>query len=193
MAKNKNIFIHPSSYLGKDVEIGKNTKIWHFCHIMKGARIGENCILGQNIFVGENVTIGDNVKIQNNVSIFSGIEIKNNVFIGPSVTFTNVKKPRTEYPVKKRYSKTVIRKGATLGANSTIICGLNIGEYSFVGAGALVTKDVINNALVFGNPAKQKGFICQCGTKLVFKGKKSKCKRCNKQYIKRNSRVSLCD
>lgn len=151
----KNYFLHKTSLIDKNVKIGENTKIWHFCHISTGARIGKNCKIGQNVFIGEGVRIGNNVKIQNNVSVYSGVTIEDDVFIGPSVVFTNVKKPRSFIDKKKKYEKTKIMKGATLGANSTIICGNDIGEYSFVGAGSVVTKSVKKETTVVGNPAKK--------------------------------------
>jgi UDP-2-acetamido-3-amino-2,3-dideoxy-glucuronate N-acetyltransferase len=152
----KNYFVHETSIVDEKVKIGKNTKIWHFCHISSRAKIGNNCKIGQNVFVGEGVKIGNNVKIQNNVSVYSGVKIEDDVFIGPSVVFTNVIKPRSFINKKKKYATTIIKKGATLGANSTIICGNNIGQYSFVGAGSVVTSDVLKNTLVYGNPAKSK-------------------------------------
>ena len=156
MKKKKNFFVHSSSIVDENVKIGQNTKIWHFCHISSRAKIGRDCKIGQNVFVGEGVKIGNNVKIQNNVSVYSGVKIEDDVFIGPSVVFTNVMKPRSFINKKKKYATTIIKKGATLGANSTIICGNNIGQYSFVGAGSVVTNDVLKNTLVYGNPAKTK-------------------------------------
>lgn len=152
----KKYFLHKSSFVDKNVKIGENTKIWHFCHISSRAKIGKNCKIGQNVFIGEGVKIGNNVKIQNNVSVYSGVEIEDDVFIGPSVVFTNVIKPRSFINKKKKYTTTIIKKGATLGANSTVICGNTIGEYSFVGAGSVITKNVEKNNLVYGNPAKVK-------------------------------------
>lgn len=152
----KNYFVHETSIVDEKVKIGKNTKIWHFCHISSRAKIGKNCKIGQNVFVGEGVRIGNNVKIQNNVSVYSGVKIEDDVFIGPSVVFTNVIKPRSFINKKKEYATTIIKKGATLGANSTIVCGNNIGQYSFVGAGSVVTNHVLKNTLVYGNPAKIK-------------------------------------
>ena len=149
-----NFFVHSSPIIDKNVKIGKNTKIWHFCHVSSGTKIGKNCNIGQNVFVGQNVVIGDNVKIQNNVSVYSGVIIQNDVFIGPSVVFTNVLKPRAYIDKKKKYDQTLVQKGATIGANSTIICGNMIGKFAFVGAGSVVTKNVLNNQLVYGNPAK---------------------------------------
>ena len=148
-------YIHETAILDPGAEIGDNTKIWHFTHIMSKAKIGESVSIGQNCFVGDNVVIGDNVKIQNNVSVYDGVIIENNVFVGPSVVFTNVKLPKSLEPVNKNYTKTIIRKGVTLGANSTIICGIEIGENAFIGAGSVVTKDVPPNTMWYGNPAKQ--------------------------------------
>lgn len=154
MKKNKNFFLHETSIVDKQVSIGKGTKIWHWCHISKNAKIGKNCNLGQNIYIGEGVVIGDNVKIQNNVSIYSGVVIKKNVFVGPSVVFTNVKIPRSFVNKKKFFSKTIINEGVTLGANSTIICGIKIGKFALIGAGSVCTKSIEPFSKVVGNPAK---------------------------------------
>jgi len=148
-------YIHETAILDSGAEIGDNTKIWHFSHIMSKAKIGESVSIGQNCFVGDNVVVGDNVKIQNNVSLYDGVTIEKNVFIGPSVVFTNVKLPRAAEPVDKNYTKTIVRSGVTLGANSTIICGIEIGENAFIGAGSVVTKDIPPNTMWYGNPAKQ--------------------------------------
>jgi len=148
-------YIHETAILDPGAEIGDNTKIWHFTHIMSKAKIGESVSIGQNCFVGDNVVIGDNAKIQNNVSVYDGVIIENDVFVGPSVVFTNVKLPKSLEPVNKNYTKTIIRKGVTLGANSTIICGIEIGENAFIGAGSVVTKDVPPNTMWYGNPAKE--------------------------------------
>jgi UDP-2-acetamido-3-amino-2,3-dideoxy-glucuronate N-acetyltransferase len=148
-------YIHETAILDPGAEIGDNTMIWHFTHIMSKAKIGESVSIGQNCFVGDNVVIGDNAKIQNNVSVYDGVIIENDVFVGPSVVFTNVKLPKSLEPVNKNYTKTIIRKGVTLGANSTIICGIEIGENAFIGAGSVVTKDVPPNTMWYGNPAKQ--------------------------------------
>ena len=148
-------YIHETAILDPGAEVGDNTKIWHFSHIMAKAKIGESVSIGQNCFVGDNVVIGDNVKIQNNVSVYDGVTIENDVFVGPSVVFTNVKLPRSLEPVNKKYTKTLLRKGVTLGANSTIVCGVEIGENAFIGAGSVVTKDIPANTMWYGNPAKQ--------------------------------------
>ena len=148
-------YIHETAILDPGAEIGENTKIWHFTHIMSKAKIGESVSVGQNCFIGDNVVVGNNVKIQNNVSLYDGVIIENDVFVGPSVVFTNVKLPRSLEPVNKDYTKTIIRNGVTLGANSTIICGVEIGENSFIGAGSVITKDIPPNTMWYGNPAKQ--------------------------------------
>jgi len=174
----KDVFIHPSSIVDDGTEIGAGSKIWHFSHVMTGAKLGHNCNLGQNVFVGKNVQIGNNVKIQNNVSVYEGVTLEDDVFCGPSCVFTNVKKPRSAYPLKdgEDYAKTLVKKGATIGANSTIICGVTIGEYSIVGAGAVATKNVPDNAVVAGNPHEIKGWACRCGK--VF-DKKEELLNCN--------------
>ncbi len=152
----KYYFVHSTSVIDEKVKIGSGSKIWHWCHLSKGSKIGKNCTIGQNVFIGENVKIGNNVKIQNNVSVYSGVSLKDNVFIGPSVVFTNVKFPRSKIDQKNKFQKTLIDKGATIGANSTILCGVKIGENSFIGAGSVVTKNIKKNALVYGNPATEK-------------------------------------
>ncbi len=158
--------IHSSAIVDNGAELGLNTKVWHFSHICSGAKIGNDCSLGQNVFIARDVVIGDKVKIQNNVSVYDSVTIENDVFCGPSVVFTNVYNPRAFIDRKKEYKKTLIKKGATLGANCTIICGVIVGEYSFVAAGALVNKDVLNFALVAGIPARQIGWMSRYGEKL---------------------------
>lgn len=183
MPKEK-YFVSKFAAVDKNAIVGKDTKIWHFSHIMKGARIGKNCKLGQNVFVAEGVKIGNDVKIQNNVSVYSGVILEDAVFCGPSTVFTNVKMPRSLYPVNKQYTKTLVKKGATIGANATIICGITIGKYAFVGAGSVVTKDVPAFSLVYGNPAKIHGWVCRCGRQLQKSGKRSYlCKKCKQEYI----------
>ncbi len=164
MKSDKKYFIHDSSYLDEKVSIGEGTKIWHFSHIQSGANIGKNCSIGQNVNVGNNVIIGNNVKIQNNVSIYEGVELEDYVFCGPSMVFTNIKIPRSEFPQRGRdyYLKTLVKKSASIGANATILCGVTIGEYALVGSGAVVTKDVPPYTLVIGNPAR---VICKVDKK----------------------------
>jgi UDP-2-acetamido-3-amino-2,3-dideoxy-glucuronate N-acetyltransferase len=167
---NGRFFIHESSFVDDEVHIGPGTKIWHFSHIQSGATIGRDCVLGQNVNVGNNVTIGDFVKIQNNVSVYEGVTLENYVFCGPSVVFTNIKVPRCKYPQlgSAFYVKTLVKEGASLGANSTIICGVSIGRYAMIGAGAVVTKDVQDYALVVGNPARRTGWVSEAGERLQF-------------------------
>jgi UDP-2-acetamido-3-amino-2,3-dideoxy-glucuronate N-acetyltransferase len=164
------IFIHESSYVDDGAVVGDGTKIWHFCHVMPGAVIGERCNLGQNVVVMPGVRIGNNVKIQNNVSIYEGVELEDDVFCGPSMVFTNVINPRSHVSRKAEYMRTLVRRGATIGANATVVCGLTLGEYAFVGAGAVVTKDVKPFALVTGVPARQVGWMCRCGERLGTSG-----------------------
>lgn len=162
------IFIHPTAVVDEPVFIGGGTKIWHFCHVMEKAYIGSNCSLGQNVFVASGVKIGKGVKVQNNVSIFAGVSIEDEVFLGPSMVFTNVKNPRSAISRKGEYEQTLVRKGATIGANVTIVCGSEIGTYAFIGAGAVVTKNVKAYALVTGNPGRQTGWMSQHGHRLIF-------------------------
>ena len=159
-------FIHESSYVDDDVVIGEDTKIWHFCHIQKGARIGERCSFGQNVNVGNNVRIGNGVRIQNNVSVYEGVEIEDNVFCGPSCVFTNVTTPRAHFPRHGVYAKTLIKEGASLGANSTVVCGHTVGRSALIAAGAVVTRDVPDFALMAGVPARRIGWVCECGKRL---------------------------
>jgi UDP-2-acetamido-3-amino-2,3-dideoxy-glucuronate N-acetyltransferase len=163
-----NIFVHPSSIIDDGAKIGHGTRIWHFCHLMPGCSIGENCILGQNVFIDKNVSVGNGVKIQNNVSVYNGVTIGDNVFLGPSVVFTNVINPRSFIERKDEFKKTLIKKGSTIGANATILCGIQIGSYSMIGAGAVVIKDVPEFALIVGNPARQTGWVSINGNKLDF-------------------------
>ena len=160
-------FVHESSYIDDGCEIGQGTKIWHFCHIMTGAKIGRGCNLGQNVVVSPQVVVGNNVKIQNNVSLYSGVILEDDVFCGPSIVFTNVINPRSHVPRKDEYRRTLVKRGASLGANATVVCGHTIGQYAFVGAGAVVTRDVPDFALIVGNPARLTGWMCRCGEKLA--------------------------
>lgn len=169
-----NYFKHETTIIDQGASIGNGCKIWHFSHVMQ-AEIGQNCILGQNVFVANNVVIGNGVKIQNNVSLYEGVICEDDVFIGPSAVFTNVINPRSFIERKTEYKKTIIKKGATIGANVTVICGVTIGEYAFIGAGAVVTKDVKPFALMKGNPAKQSGWVCMCGNPLHFENNNAYC------------------
>ncbi len=180
-----NYFKHESAYVDENVEIGEGTKIWHFSHVQSGARIGTNCVLGQNVNVGSNVVIGNFVKIQNNVSVYEGVILEDYVFCGPSMVFTNIVDPRSKYPQvgSKYYIKTLVKEGASLGANSTIVCGHTIGKFAFIGAGAVVTKDVPDYALVVGNPARHVGWLSEAGQKLIFdKDGFAFCSKSNKKY-----------
>jgi UDP-2-acetamido-3-amino-2,3-dideoxy-glucuronate N-acetyltransferase len=165
---SKKYYCHPSSYVDDGCTIGDGSKIWHFTHILPNTEIGQNCSFGQNCSVGPNVQIGDNVKVQNNVSIYEGIEIESNVFLGPSMVFTNVTNPRSFVVRKNEFKKTLLKLGCSIGANATIICGVTIGKYALVGAGSTVTKDVKDYALVYGLPAKQQGWVSKGGNKLDF-------------------------
>ena len=168
---SKNYFVHESSYVDEPCQIGKGTKIWHFSHVMKNSVIGENCNIGQNVVVSPGVELGNNVKIQNNVSLYTGVVCEDDVFLGPSMVFTNVINPRSGVIRKEEYMKTVVKKGASIGANATIVCGNNIGKYAFIGAGAVVTKEVPDYALMVGNPSKNIGWMSEFGERLNFDSK----------------------
>lgn len=175
-----NYFVHESSYIDEGVTIGEGTKIWHFSHIQPNASIGSKCSIGQNVNVANNVRIGNGVKIQNNVSVYEGVELEDYVFCGPSVVFTNDLTPRSKYPKgASNYVKTLVEEGATLGANSTIVCGIIIGKHAMIAAGAVVTKDVPDYALMVGLPAVQKGWVCECGVQL---DSSKTCTSCQKKY-----------
>ncbi|MBU0686408.1 MAG: N-acetyltransferase [Candidatus Margulisbacteria bacterium] len=186
-------FKHETAVIDEPVEIGEGTKIWHFSHISSGVKIGKQCKLGQNVFVQNNVKIGNFVKIQNNVSVYGGVELEDYVFCGPSMVFTNILNPRCKYPqeTSDKYHKTLVREGASLGANSTIVCGITIGKHGFVGAGSVVTKDVPDYAMVYGNPARIKGWMCECGTKLVFLNDRAGCSKCKCNYQKVGDKINL--
>ena len=164
----KSYFIHETAVVDNGARIGNGTKVWHFSHLMPNCVIGENCSLGQNVYVASHVTLGNNVKVQNNVSIYEGVVCEDDVFLGPSMVFTNVVNPRSAVVRKNEFKKTLVRKGATIGANATILCGIEIGEFAFIGAGAVVTKNINSYALVTGNPAKQTGWMSEAGHKLEF-------------------------
>lgn len=168
-------FCHESSFIDQSAQVGPGTKIWHFCHISRNSEIGENCVIGQNVYIGPHVKIGDFTKIQNNVSVYEGVELGEGVFCGPSVVFTNVKKPRAKIDKKNEFEKTIVCDGATIGANATILPGVLIGRGAFVGAGSVVTSDIHDFKMAYGNPAKTKGNVCECGN---FSGSKTICQNC---------------
>ena len=184
-------FVHESAFVDLPSAIGTGTKIWHFCHVSAYARIGKGCSIGQNVFIGARAKIGDNVKIQNNVSVYEGVELEDDVFCGPSMVFTNVLTPRSAFPRNRPedYARTLVRRGASIGANATIVCGTVIGEHALVGAGAVVTKDVPAYAIVMGNPARVRGYACECGIKLAFADDRATCARCGTAYAKRGDDV----
>ncbi len=168
--KDKDFFVHESSYIDEGCKIGKGTKIWHFSHVMQGCIIGENCNLGQNVVVSPQVVLGNNVKVQNNVSLYTGVICEDNVFLGPSMVFTNVTNPRSSVIRRDQYQKTLVKEGATIGANATIVCGHTIGRFAFIGAGAVVTRDVPDYSLTIGNPARHVGWMSEYGQRLNFDG-----------------------
>ena len=188
---DKEIFIHSSSFVDEGAVIGPGTHIWHFCHIFPGARIGQNCKIGQNVVVHSTAVIGNRVKIQNNVSIYDGVTLDDEVFCGPSCVFTNIINPRAAIPRNSadHYRMTRVKKGATIGANATIVCGLTIGQHAFVGAGSVVTHDVPDHALVYGCPARQNGWMCECGNKLHFDNGHAVCSECDRQYKEHNPQM----
>jgi UDP-2-acetamido-3-amino-2,3-dideoxy-glucuronate N-acetyltransferase len=197
MAKpeSRKFFVHETSVVDEPSEIGPGTKIWHFSHILKNCRIGRSCTIGQNVSIGPNVSIGNNVKIQNNVSVYEGVTLEDDVFCGPSMVFTNVLNPRSHWPRKDEFRKTLVKTGATLGANSTVICGRTVGRFSLVGAGALINRDVPDYALVYGVPGRVRGWVCYCGTKLALSAsaesnENALCPTCGRKYRKAGWRVS---
>jgi UDP-2-acetamido-3-amino-2,3-dideoxy-glucuronate N-acetyltransferase len=190
MSGNKEFFAHPSAILDEDVYIGTATKIWHFSHIMSRSRIGEQCNIGQNVVISPEVVLGNRVKIQNNVSVYSGVICEDDVFLGPSVVFTNIRNPRSAVSRKNQYQPTLVKKGATIGANATVLCGLTIGQYAFIGAGAVVTRDVDPYALVYGNPARRHGWMSEWGHKLVFNEKgRAVCPESRQEYQLKGNQV----
>jgi UDP-2-acetamido-3-amino-2,3-dideoxy-glucuronate N-acetyltransferase len=186
--------VHASACVDDGVEIGAGSAVWHFSHVLKGSRIGKQCKIGQNVVIGPNAVIGDFVKIQNNISVYEGVILEDHVFCGPSMVFTNVMNPRSEIPRMHELRETRVKRGATLGANSTIVCGTTIGAYAFIGAGSVVIRDVLDYALMVGNPARQIGWMCACGIKLAFEKKSDKatCSVCGKQYQKQQNEIAPC-
>jgi UDP-2-acetamido-3-amino-2,3-dideoxy-glucuronate N-acetyltransferase len=185
--------VHESSYVDQGCRIGDGTKIWHFCHIMTGAVIGERCNIGQNVVISPDVVLGNNVKVQNNVSIYTGVVLEDDVFCGPSMVFTNVVNPRSQVVRKHEYQRTLVQRGASLGANCTIVCGHTIGRYAFVGAGAVVTRDVPPYALVIGNPGRVAGWMCECGVKLTGGSAPpptARCESCGREYVTRGGQLT---
>lgn len=186
-----NYFVHPTSVIDAGCQIGEGTKIWHFSHLMNGCIIGENCSLGQNSVISPNVVLGNNIKVQNNVSIYEGVICEDDVFIGPSAVFTNVTNPRSAIDRRKEFKTTLVKKGATIGANATIVCGNTIGQFAFIGAGTVVTKDVADFALIVGNPGRQKGWISEFGHKLDFgENHKATCPESQQEYLLENNIVT---
>lgn len=189
--RRKDYFAHPSAVIDKGAAIGSGVKIWHFSHIESAAIIGRGCKIGQNVYIANNARIGNNVKIQNNVSIYSGVVLEDDVFCGPSMVFTNIINPRSAIPRNSSafYRPTVVKKGATIGANATIVCGHTLGRFCFIGAGSIVTKDVPDYGLAYGNPARLAGWMCECGEKLKFKNKYAVCYSCGRRYQKNMGQV----
>ena len=193
MTDPKGYFAHASAYIDDGAVIGEGSKIWHFSHVMPGAVIGARCNLGQNVVVMPRTRIGDNVKVQNNVSIYEGVTLEDDVFCGPSCVFTNVMNPRSHVSRKAEYRPTLVRRGASIGANATVVCGVTIGEYAFIGSGAVITQDVLPFALMVGVPARRVGWMCQCGVRLRFSGGEGRCGACGWSYIERDGHVEPID
>jgi len=183
-------FVHESSYVDEGAEIGAGTKIWHFCHILPRAKVGERCKIVQIVLIASDAVLGNNVKIQNNVSIYTGVIVEDDVFLGPSMVFTNVINPRSHVNRKNEYKTTRVCKGASIGANATIVCGITLGRYCFIGAGAVVTKDVPDYALVYGSPARIRGWMCQCGEQLKFEDDTAVCEACGDEYRKQDQIIN---
>jgi UDP-2-acetamido-3-amino-2,3-dideoxy-glucuronate N-acetyltransferase len=186
---DKLYFAHESAYIDEPCDIGEGTKIWHFSHVMRDCVIGKGCNIGQNVLVASGVRIGDGCKIQNNVSLYTGVVLEDHVFCGPSMVFTNVVNPRSEVARKTEYKTTLVKRGASIGANATILCGTTIGVYAFVGAGSVVTRDVADFALVVGSPARPQGWMCRCGIKLQVSGPAARCEACGAAYTHRDGRL----
>lgn len=187
----RDYFVHQSAYIDEGCEIGAGTKIWHFSHIMPNCKIGKDCNIGQNVVISPQVVLGNNVKVQNNVSIYTGVTCEDDVFLGPSMVFTNVINPRSAVNRKSQYAKTNVGKGATIGANATIVCGHDIGAYAFIGAGAVITKNVPDYALMVGNPARQMGWMSEFGSKLTFNDRgEAECPETGDRYFLQNNQVT---
>jgi len=187
-------FVHQSSYVDDGTSIGKGTKIWHFCHILKGTTIGENCVIGQNCMIGPQVQVGNRCKIQNNVSLYAGVILEEEVFCGPSCVFTNVYTPRAFIERKSEFRQTLVKRGASIGANATIVCGVTVGRYAFIGAGAVIKEDVPDYGLYVGVPARRIGWVCKCGISLPRQGTgKLTCAACHSSYIENNNQLSAIE
>jgi UDP-2-acetamido-3-amino-2,3-dideoxy-glucuronate N-acetyltransferase len=193
MPERAGVFVHSSAFVDEPCEIGTGTRIWHFCHVMKGARIGQNCNFGQNVFVAPGVTIGNHVKVQNNVSIYEGVTLGDYVFCGPSMVFTNVINPRGGIERKNEFQATMVERGVTFGANCTILCGHRLGEFAFIGAGAVVTRDVPPYALFVGNPARRVGWMCRCGIRLPTGPGRIVCTACRAAYREHDGRLEALE
>lgn len=187
----KDYFVHESSYIDEGVELGSGTKIWHFTHVLRNSVIGKNCVIGQNVAIGPEVTIGDQCKIQNNVSIYKGVTLENSVFCGPSCVFTNVYTPRAFIERKNEFLNTLVKFGASIGANATIVCGVTIGRFAMIGAGAVVKRDVPDYAIFAGVPAKQIGWVCRCGVTLKFHQYHAICSNCSNEYMIQQERFVI--
>ncbi|HPI10780.1 MAG TPA: acyltransferase [Catalimonadaceae bacterium] len=189
--ETNHFYVHPSSYVDEGVQIGKGTKIWHFCHIMAPSVVGENCNMGQNVVVSPDVKLGNNVKVQNNVSIYTGVECEDDVFLGPSMVFTNVYNPRSAVSRKNEYRRTLVKTGATIGANATIVCGIEIGRFAFIGAGAVINRNVPDFALMVGNPGRQIGWMSKHGHRLHFdESSRAQCPETGQWYEKKDGKVA---
>ena len=191
--KQRQYYSHPTAVIDQGAQIGAGSKIWHFCHVMPSAKLGPGCNLGQNVFVGEDVVLGSNVKVQNNVSVYAGVTCEDDVFLGPSMVFTNVINPRSAVKRRGQYARTLVKKGASIGANATIVCGNNIGRFAFIGAGAVVTKEVKDFALIVGNPGRQIGWMSAYGHRLEFLNGISVCPESGQRYILDNEKVQIVE
>jgi UDP-2-acetamido-3-amino-2,3-dideoxy-glucuronate N-acetyltransferase len=187
----KNCKIHSTAVIDEGCKIGENCQVWHFSHVSPGASIGDNTKIGAYVYIGKDVSIGKGVKIQNHVSVYESVTLEDDVFVGPQACFTNVINPRSAIERKHEFKATLVKKGATVGANATLVCGITIGQYALIGAGAVVSKDVPDFALVYGVPAKQKGWMCVCGNSVKIQGQKGSCKACNKKYVLKRGVLSL--